>query len=374
MIKPRRVLIVGAKFGELYLNTFLQPRPGLALAGILAQGSARSQQLARDFNVPLFRSLDELPDDIDIACVVIRAEVIGGQGDQLTEALLARGIAVIQEHPLDADAIKRHQSTADQHGGMFWVNSFYSQCHAGRSWLHAAQQIRRLSQQRPVSGYVTTSRQLLFSALDLLLQAVHCPEQTEHPKQIEITYTGQRGNTFHCFELELAGTTIALDVQSYLDPRDPDMHNLVMHKMTLIWPAGYLTQEASYGPVIWTPALYAPNHLNSDQSLYLTAGQPDGAYQHQTTAQILCPASKNWLTAFECDGAEGVASLLNTFNAVLNGTPCPPAFRYDYQQRLANLWQHILRIMGEPVMQDLPPPRWIDPAQLMLTSGTDDVN
>ncbi|MBD2813748.1 Gfo/Idh/MocA family oxidoreductase [Xenorhabdus sp. Flor] len=369
MIKPRRVLIVGAKFGELYLNAFLQPRPDLELAGILAQGSPRSQQLARDFNVPLFRSLDELPDDIDIACVVIRAEVIGGKGDQLTQALLARGISVIQEHPLDAETIKQHQSAAEKQGAVFWVNSFYSQCHAGRSWLHAAHQISRLSQQRPINGYLTTSRQLLFSALDLLLQACHCPEQ------IEIACVGQRSNAFHCFEMCLAGTTIALDVQSYLDPKDPDMHNLVMHKMTLVWPAGYLTQEASYGPVIWTPVLHAPNHLNSNQSLYLTASQPNGAYQHQTTSQVLCPATKDWMTAFECDGAEGAAFLLNTLSSVLNGALCPPAFSDDYQRRLAGLWQQILRMMGEPVIQDLQPPVWIDSAQLMLpTDANDDVN
>ncbi|WP_237387132.1 Gfo/Idh/MocA family oxidoreductase [Xenorhabdus sp. Sc-CR9] len=361
MIKPRRVLIVGAKFGELYLNAFLQPQPDLELAGILAQGSPRSQQLARDFNVPLFRSLDELPDDIDIACVVIRADIIGGKGDQLTQALLARGISVIQEHPLDAEAIRKHQSAADKQGVVFWVNSFYSQCHAGRSWLHAAHQISHLSQQNPVSGCLTTSRQLLFSALDLLLQACHCP------KQIEIAYAGKRSNAFHCFELRFSETTITLNVQSYLDPRDPDMHNLAMHKMTLFWPTGYLTQEASYGPVIWTPVLHAPNHLNNDQSLYLTASQPDGAYQHQTTSQILCPATKDWMTAFECDGAGGVAYLLNTLSSVLNGALCPPALNDDYQRRLAEVWQQILRMMGEPVTQDLLPPIWIDPAQLMLT-------
>ncbi|MEQ2024666.1 Gfo/Idh/MocA family oxidoreductase [Xenorhabdus szentirmaii] len=360
MIKPQRVLIVGAKFGELYLNAFMQSRPNLVLAGILAQGSPRSQQLARDFNVPLFRSLDELPDDIDIACVVIRAEVIGGKGDQLTQALLQRGISVIQEHPLDADAIKRHQTTADRLGVKFWVNSFYSQCHAGRSWLHAAHQVNQLSQQQAMAGYLTTSRQLLFSSLDLLLQACQCPEQ------VKIRHTGQRSNAFHCFELSFAGTSIALDVQSYLDLKDPDMHNLVMHKMTLIWPAGYLTQEASYGPVIWTPVLHAPNHLNNSQSLYLTACQPDGAYQHHATSQILCPATKDWMTAFECDGAEGVAELLSDFSSVLGGAPCPVAFSQNYQWQLADLWQQILRMMGEPVIQDLSPPVWIEPVQLML--------
>ena len=36
----QRVLIVGAKFGEMYLNAFMQPPEGLELVGLLAQGSA----------------------------------------------------------------------------------------------------------------------------------------------------------------------------------------------------------------------------------------------------------------------------------------------------------------------------------------------
>ena len=42
----QRVLIVGAKFGEMYLNAFMQPPEGLELVGLLAQGSARSRELA----------------------------------------------------------------------------------------------------------------------------------------------------------------------------------------------------------------------------------------------------------------------------------------------------------------------------------------
>lgn len=41
----QRVLIVGAKFGEMYLNAFMQPPEGLELVGLLAQGSARSREL-----------------------------------------------------------------------------------------------------------------------------------------------------------------------------------------------------------------------------------------------------------------------------------------------------------------------------------------
>jgi thiazolinyl reductase component of yersiniabactin synthetase len=42
-IPKQRVLIVGAKFGEMYLNAFMRPGKGLELVGLLAQGSARSR-------------------------------------------------------------------------------------------------------------------------------------------------------------------------------------------------------------------------------------------------------------------------------------------------------------------------------------------
>ncbi|WIX26540.1 Gfo/Idh/MocA family oxidoreductase [Xanthomonas arboricola pv. corylina] len=95
----RRVLIAGAKFGEMYLNAFLQDQPGLELAGLLATGSARAQQLAHAFGTPLYTAIEQLPDDIDIACVVVRSTVVGGTGTALAEALLRRGMHVIQEHP-----------------------------------------------------------------------------------------------------------------------------------------------------------------------------------------------------------------------------------------------------------------------------------
>ena len=49
----QRVLIVGAKFGEMYLNAFMQPPEGLELVGLLAQGSARSRELAHAFGIPM---------------------------------------------------------------------------------------------------------------------------------------------------------------------------------------------------------------------------------------------------------------------------------------------------------------------------------
>jgi len=92
MSRNKRVVVVGARFGEIYLNAFLKQRLGLELAGIVARGSARARQLAHAFGVFLYTDINQLPDDIDIACVVVRSTIVGGCGSTLAEVLLKRGI------------------------------------------------------------------------------------------------------------------------------------------------------------------------------------------------------------------------------------------------------------------------------------------
>lgn len=94
----QRVLIVGAKFGEMYLNAFMQPRR-LELVGLLARGSARSRELAHAFGIPLYTSPEQITRMPDIACIVVRSTVAGGTGTQLARHFLTRGVHVIQEHP-----------------------------------------------------------------------------------------------------------------------------------------------------------------------------------------------------------------------------------------------------------------------------------
>lgn len=138
----QRVLIVGAKFGEMYLNAFMQPPEGLELVGLLAQGSARSRELAHAFGIPLYTSPEQITRMPDIACIVVRSTVAGGTGTQLARHFLTRGVHVIQEHPLHPDDISSLQTLAQEQGCCYWVNTFYPHTRAGRTWLRDAQQLR----------------------------------------------------------------------------------------------------------------------------------------------------------------------------------------------------------------------------------------
>jgi thiazolinyl reductase component of yersiniabactin synthetase len=351
--KNRRVLIVGAKFGEVYLNAFLTPLAGLDLAGLLARGSQRAHQLAHDFGIPLYTSLEHLPNDIDIACVVVRSSVAQGEGSQLAADLLRRGIHVVQEHPLHSDDMTRLQALARVGGLVYWVNSFYPHVPAGRCWIERASRVRTLLDgQAPCSAHLTTSRQLLYSTLDLLLQACGVTEGDE------VRVENLEGGDDHFGLLALGlpgGCRAVLRLQAYLDTSDPDMFSLVMHQTSLVWPSGYLTLEASYGPVLWTGVLHDSQHNRQDRTLYRHA-DTNGCYA-QPTSRVLHDAPATWRDAFEIDGAAGVAHVLRALCQVLDGASVPVGFNPAHQLALARLWLTVLRVAPPVVTRHLPPPK-----------------
>lgn len=365
--KNRRVLVVGAKFGEVYLNAFLQSRPGLQLAGLLARGSRRAQQLAHDFGIPLYTSLEQIPDDIDIACVVVRSTVAHGEGSQLAAELLNRGIHVVQEHPLHPDDVARLQKIAEQRGLQYWVNSFYPHVSAGRCWIDQAAHVRQVpGGEPPCSAHLTTSRQLLYSTLDLLLQACAVPDDGE----VQVQALEGADARFVPVSLVLPGGCRAvLRLQAYLDPSDPDMYNLVMHQASLLWPAGYLSLESSYGPVLWTGHFHDAQHDNRDRTMYRYA-QAEDVYA-RPTCEVLHDAPKTWRDAFEVDGSAGIAYVLHTLCQVLDGGCAPVGFDSAHQLALARLWLDVLRVVPPVTEQRLSPPRVVTWSETADAGGTD---
>jgi yersiniabactin synthetase, thiazolinyl reductase component len=354
MPSKRRVLVVGAKFGEVYLNSFFDEQPGFELCGLLAKGSPRAHQLAKSFGIPLYTDLQELPDAFDVACIVVRSTVVGGNGTFLAESLLRRGIHVIQEHPVHPSDIERLQMLANSLGLVYWINSFYPHTAAGRCWISAAKAIRsELDGTSASFAHLTTSRQLLYSSLDLLVQAIE--------GQSVAFETGNRvqQGVFDEIDLRTTNTQISIRLQNYMDESDPDQHSLIMHHCQIGWPSGYLTLAASYGPVIWVPTFFDEDHTSNSRSLYNRMSKKDGAFFFSPTAITLLPAHHDWKTIFEREGPDAVSCVLQSLLLRLDGQEVPLGFQPSHQLAIATLWQQILRSIGSPRQCNLKPPRAI---------------
>ncbi|MFH7445343.1 thiazolinyl imide reductase, partial [Pseudomonas syringae pv. tagetis] len=73
---------------------------------------------------------------------------------------------------------------------------------------------------------------------------------------------------FHTLSLNLPDSRELLPLKSWKASEDPHLHSLVMHQLNLAWPSGYLSLDASDGPVNWTPVLHAHRHDDYPHCLY----------------------------------------------------------------------------------------------------------
>ena len=99
MSDVRSVVVAGSRFGQFYAAG-VAADPRFVLRGILGQGSRRSRALAERLGVETWCEVEALPDDVRLACVAVGGAARGEQGPALAEALMARGIDVLIEHPL----------------------------------------------------------------------------------------------------------------------------------------------------------------------------------------------------------------------------------------------------------------------------------
>ena len=357
MNSTKKVLTVGAKFGEVYLNSFSRHVGGLELGGLMATGSGRAYQLAKTFQIPLYKSVDEVPDGFHIACVVVRSTIVGGEGSKLAEAFIRRGMHVIQEHPVHPNEVARLQKLAFEHGVLYWINSFYCNARSGRVWLRASEKLKATLTMGANYAQLCTSRQLLFSSLDLLLHALgDCPAPFDCTAAVRI-------GPFDRFSFTWNGTPVDISLQNYMDSSDPDQHSLISHQCQLCWPEGHLTLAGSYGPVFWTPSFFDGNH--HDTMSTVSSRMMHSSSFRLPTVSMLHNAPADWKTVYTEDGPEAVSWVLASLVSALQGHSIPARFSPEYQLSIATLWQRILRHVGPPLKATLKPPLHIDPLQLI---------
>src|SRR5262249_5875826 len=133
----------------VYAEALAAPTSPVELVGVVSTGSAASVELADRLGVPLYTSLDSIP-RVDVAFVVVRSGVVGGEGAQICERLLSRGIHVMQEQPVHADEILSLLRVAKANATLYAVNDFYSRVAPMRQFIRAAQALDKAARIRYV--------------------------------------------------------------------------------------------------------------------------------------------------------------------------------------------------------------------------------
>lgn len=253
MQKKIKTIVAGTTFGQFYLQALQYMSDRFELCGILASGSSRSQRLAKEYQVPLYKSVDELPEDIELACVIIRASALGGKGTDLSLALMNRGINVIQEQPLHHKELSECFKTAKKNGVFFHVGDLYVNLPAVRQFTAAAKELMKKQQILYIEASCST--QVSYPLVDILNHIF----PTMRP--FKIKKTDNESGPFHILTAEIAKIPAIFLIHNEMNPDDPDNFMHLLQRVTIGTTGGRLCLYDSHGPVVWHNRLHVPTSL-----------------------------------------------------------------------------------------------------------------
>jgi thiazolinyl imide reductase len=247
-----KVLVCGSRWGRLYFDALSARRRkkfDFQLIGILARGSTNSQALAKEFRLPLFRSVSELPENIaDIAIVAIG----GDDGDSIALHLLDRKIPVLCEHPRTTQFLKKAIRCSESSNSLFHVHGHFTETPSAKIFLQACAKAGGANSAVFLSAL--GNPRTLYSLVDLLSHAFGDLE----PWSLKgLTFTGASNRrafekvTFQIVHGRIAGVPSVFQSQSRIMTEDNGWEP-VSHHLTIGFPTGNLTMLESFGPVIWT--------------------------------------------------------------------------------------------------------------------------
>lgn len=331
-----RVAVCGTTFGRFYLRSIAGLPEKFKLAGILSRGSSHSAQCAKAYGVPLYTDVDQLmAAGIDMACVVIRSAVGGGQGTELAERLLAKGIHVIQEYPVHHNEAARCLKAARDFSALYRINSFYPELDTVRRFILTARQA--LSKSEALYIDAACSLQVLFPLIDILGQSLG----GLRPWSFLLTSAPATEAPFCTLSGQLRGIPLTLSVQNQIDPADPDNHAHLLHRVALGTTSGNLLLTDTHGLVLWNPRMHVKRGadgvlvLDGTDSLFqLPVTETVAPLEHQTFRDVY---NGLWLT--------GIQRSLSKFREAILAAQDDRQLA-QYQLTACQVWQDIGQRIG----------------------------
>jgi thiazolinyl imide reductase len=312
------VVVAGTGFGRAYLSAFDQPDFPFELAGVLGRGSARSKACADSYGVPLWTEPDQVPDDVDLACVAVGGVMTGGRGPELSQELMRRGLHVLQEHPLHPDELVACLRTAREARVVFRMNTHYPHVEPVRRFLACARELGE--RQRPLFVDVTCAFQVLFTVFDILAEAFGSIRPFGIHGVAQEPVNGVVPGPYRCVSGRFAGVPLTFRLQNELVPAEPDNYSHMLHRITIGYEGGHLTLANTHGPVQWSMRPHMPAELKN-LARFSDAGSPhlrvpsvqtigpvDGASFSEVLGTLWPQATGRAMTALWQDAVAGAPS------------------------------------------------------------------
>ena len=170
MTSKIKTIVCGSTFGQFYIDALMKYSEFFEIAGLYARGSERSIELAKRYGIPLFTSIKGIPNEITLACVVIRSEGVGGDGCKLAIQLMERGIHVIQEQPVYPENVVECYKVARKYRVIYNIGNLYIKLPEVQHFINVSKKLNNLNSVQYMSLCFCT--QVAFPAIAILAEAI----------------------------------------------------------------------------------------------------------------------------------------------------------------------------------------------------------
>jgi len=355
-MKHYGVLVCGTNFGKFYISALMKSNPCFFLAGILAKGSRRSRHIASELGVPLYTDVHEVPESVNIACVVLKSTILGGQGTRVALELLKKGIHVIQEHPVHPGDIGQCLTVAAENRCHYHVNSHFVHVKPVKTFIEYVSKTIRT--ERPL--FIDACTSLIYSTLDIIGRALGGlePYGINPPvvwSDAVLSVMGTEVLPYKCIQGVIGGVPVTFKLQNYFDPDDVDQNYLIMHRLCIGSESGNTTLLSSHGPVVWTQGYPMPVKPPGD-AVVLDSGDESfkghmSRYTHysQPTSVVFSQQKGPSYRAVTQDlWPEAMLRALGAMKQQIETGRVSTWQSEDYLRSLSGLWLAFMKGFGKP--------------------------
>lgn len=334
-----KVIVCGTRFGQFYLEAIKKRSDVFELAGILAGGSERSRKCAEYYRVPLYSSVEELPDDIELACVVIGSSVFGKSGTDIAKKLIERKINVIQEQPVHQKDIQDCYRLAVKNKVLYSVGDLYVHMEQINSLMKAVK--TSVSHSEILMVEMTCASQVLFPAIHILTRMF-----ADYGYITSVDILGKTG-PFSSVNIKIGNIMVLLKVYNRTDRFADDQNMLLLHNITVWTDQGSIILSDNYSDILWKNPLVMPDRDDLPRGLAYDAPEeldkpPIETIKESANATLAQQLSELWCGAIGRELAE--------LADIIRGNTPRQGYDMDMQQLLicANKWKAVTDAIGYP--------------------------
>jgi thiazolinyl imide reductase len=260
-----RTVVFGSTFGQFYLESLSNLNDDFEIIGLIAGGSERSRKCAEAYGIPLYNNIREInPNDIDLACIILRSGVMGGKGTEFALYCMANGIHVLQEHPIHHKDLTTCLRAAKLNHVHFITGNLYPHLPAFRRFTEVAKHL--FETKEVVYLDIALATQVSFPLVQMMIALL------PNPRPLKIQHVLKDSGPFQVLTGEWGGLSFTLRAHNEVNPNDPDNHQHLLHTISIGCSGGTLSLTDTHGPVVWKTQLHIPHNellknVSPDQQL-----------------------------------------------------------------------------------------------------------